>query len=100
VSEFGELSHRGRSLFLSQLDQRVAELLVEQFGAVIPESELRNQVWPEGATQQALRVHVSRLRRRIAPLGLTIISIRCKGYVMREIARDSESGSSSQPAVR
>lgn len=88
VSEFGELSHRGRSLFLSPLDQRVAEVLVAHFGDVVAESDVRNHVWPEGATQQALRVHVSRLRHRIAPLGLTITSVRCSGYVLREIVKE------------
>jgi hypothetical protein len=31
-----------------------------------------------------LRVHICRLRHRIAPLGLTITNIMGHGYVMRE----------------
>jgi hypothetical protein len=83
VSEFGELSHRGKSLFLSPLDQRIVEVLVDRFGDVVGDRDLRERVWPAGATQQALRVHISRLRHRIFPLGLTITSVRSSGYAMR-----------------
>ena len=84
VSEHGEFRHRGKALFLSLLDQRIAEALVSQFGQIVRDDQLLHYVWPEGATQQALRVHISRLRRRVAPLGLTITSVRSCGYAMRE----------------
>jgi DNA-binding response OmpR family regulator len=84
VDTFGELIHRGRSLFLSPLDQRVAETLVERFGAVVKEEALLAAVWPQGGSRQALRVHMSRLRRRLAPLGLVITCVRGSGYIMRD----------------
>jgi len=82
VDPFGQLSYRGRTLFLSPLDQRVAQVLIEHFGTVVDDDELRRHVWPEGATTQALRVHISRLRRRIGPLGLTVTCMRNVGYLM------------------
>ena len=82
VDAFGQLSYRGRTLFLTPLEQRVAQVLCEHFGTAVDDDELRTQVWPEGATTQALRVHISRLRRRIGPLGLTITCIRSVGYLM------------------
>ena len=39
--------------------------------------------WPEGAPgRNALDVHVLRLRRRIAPLGLAIRTVRSRGYLL------------------
>ena len=86
VDEYGQIAHRGRALFLSPLDQRIARLLVECFGAVVHDNELLDQVWPVGGSSQALRVHVSKLRRRVAAIGLTITSVRNVGYVMRELS--------------
>jgi DNA-binding response OmpR family regulator len=39
--------------------------------------------WPEGAPgRNALDVHVLRLRRRIAPVGLAIKTVRSRGYLL------------------
>jgi DNA-binding response OmpR family regulator len=84
VDELGHLSHRGRSVFLSPIDQRLAHALIERFGEVVAEPDLIEAVWPEGATNQALRVHVSRLRQRIAPTGLQVKCVRSSGYVMTD----------------
>jgi len=84
VDELGQLSYGGTSLFLSPIDQRLAQALVENFGTVVTERELIERVWPDGATNQALRVHVSRLRQRLLPLRLTITCVRSTGYVMAE----------------
>jgi hypothetical protein len=84
VDEFGQLKYGARSVFLSPIDNRLARALIENFGAVVAEPELIDQVWPEGATNQALRVHFSRLRQRIASLDLTIQCVRHAGYLMAE----------------
>ena len=84
VDELGHLSHRGRSVFLSPIDQRLAHALIERFGEVVAERDLIEAVWPEGATNQALRVHVSRLRQRIVPTGLQVKCVRSSGYVMTD----------------
>lgn len=87
IDAFGQLTHRGGSLFLSPIDQRLAQALVEKFGGIVAEAELIETVWPDGATNQVLRVHVSRLRQRLKPLGLTIKCARNAGYVMAEATR-------------
>jgi two-component system, OmpR family, response regulator len=83
IDPYGQLSYRGRALFLSPLDQRIVSELIEHFDAVVMVDDLKN-AWPEGTSTQALRVHISRLRHRVASLGLTITSIRNVGYVMRK----------------
>src|SRR5256885_1085344 len=47
VDDLGHLSHRGRSVFLSPIDQRLAHALIEAFGEVVPEQRLIAYVWPE-----------------------------------------------------
>ena len=84
VNEYGQLSHRGTTAFLSCIDERITKLLIANLGHAVPAEELAARVWTDDGTNETLRVHISRLRRRIAPLGLTITNIRGHGYVMRE----------------
>jgi len=90
VDSLGQLKFRGRSLFLSPLDQRLAQVLVEHFGTIVSEAELIEAAWPEGSTNQTLRVHISRLRQRVSRFGLTIKCARTAGYVLAEVAMVEE----------
>jgi two-component system, OmpR family, response regulator len=90
LDEHGQLSHRGEAVFLSVTDQRIAEILVVNFGRVVSEETLLEQSRPDNRNDQTLRVNVSRLRRRIAPLGLVITCVRGHGYLLQqEIGRFS-----------
>ncbi len=80
VDEFGELSFLGRRVFLSPIDQRIAELLVKSFDRGVPDRELFERIWESEGEPSKVRVHVSRLRQRIRPLGLEITAIRGFGY--------------------
>lgn len=84
LDEHGQLSHRGETVFLSITDQRIAEVLVEQFGHVVSEETLLERGRPAPRSDQTLRVNVSRLRRRVAPLGLVITCVRGHGYLMQQ----------------
>ncbi len=77
---FGELSFRGRRVFLSPTDERLAESLVASFDKAVPDDELFEQIWDGLGDTSKVRVHISRLRKRIQPLGLEIASIRGVGY--------------------
>jgi DNA-binding response OmpR family regulator len=79
----GELTHRGRSIFVSPLEARVMEPLVRAFGRAVRESDLLEQTAPVG-TPNRMRVYVSRLRKRIEPLGLAITSVRGYGYRLHD----------------
>jgi hypothetical protein len=83
LDELGQLSHRGETVFLSITDQRIAQVLIESFGHVVSEEMLLERARPDGRNDQTLRVNVSRLRRRIAPLGLAITCVRGHGYLMQ-----------------
>jgi len=84
VEEHGCLSHRGATVFLPPVDEQVARALIERLGQPVSAEELRARAWPDGGSDTALRVHISRLRRRLAPLGLSIRSVRRRGYLISD----------------
>jgi DNA-binding response OmpR family regulator len=83
VDEFGVLRQSGSIVFLSPREQSIAEILIGNFGAVVRDDVFAQHVFGEpDARRETLRTHTSRLRKRIAPLGLTISCIRNVGYMM------------------
>jgi DNA-binding response OmpR family regulator len=80
----GLLHHRDHWVSLSPVEQSLAAALLDRFGAVVARDTLAGRAWPEGLpTRNALDVHVLRLRRRIAPLGLEIRTVRARGYLLQ-----------------
>jgi DNA-binding response OmpR family regulator len=80
----GLLHHRDAWVPLSPVEQSLAGALVDRYGAVVTRDTLSDRAWPTGVpTRNALDVHVLRLRRRIAPLGLEIRTVRSRGYLMQ-----------------
>ena len=68
---------------LPPVEARLMTALVERFGAVVHRDDLALAGWPEGLPgRNALDVHVLRLRRRIASMGLVIRTIRARGYLL------------------
>ncbi len=84
IDNYGQLSRRGTMVFLPPIERRLAKVLIERLGQTVLAGELISRAWAEGGSNSALRVHMSRLRRRIAPLGLTITNHRGAGYRLRE----------------
>jgi DNA-binding response OmpR family regulator len=83
VDEFGVLRQNGTIAFLSPREQALAEILIANFGTVVRDGVFAQQVFGDAdARRETLRTHTSRLRKRIAPLGLTISCIRNVGYMM------------------
>ncbi len=82
LDPFGHLTYGSGSLFLSPTDENLMRVLVARFGEVVEDDELIAGAWPGGASAQVLRVHVSRLRRRLQPLGLAITCARGTGYLL------------------
>jgi hypothetical protein len=81
----GRLLHRGRWVALSPIEHRLVRELAIHFGTVVTGDQLARAAWPNGgASRGALRIHLSRLRRRIDPLGLEIGTVRSFGHVLEE----------------
>jgi len=88
VDGAGRLLYDGQWVALSPIEARLASVLGRQFGAVVTPNELIDQAWPETqsatpATDGALRVHLSRLRKRVAEVGLEVRGVRNRGIVMQ-----------------
>jgi len=80
----GLLHHRDAWVSLSPVEQALAAGLLERFGTVVGRDALAERAWPAGVpTRNALDVHVLRLRRRIAALGLEIRTVRSRGYLLQ-----------------
>ena len=74
--------------YLRELYERLVAVLADRFGEVVSREELLAAGWPDGnASDAALRVHLTRLRKEIAPLGLEIATVRGFGHVMQEAQR-------------
>jgi Transcriptional regulatory protein, C terminal len=83
LDEFGVLRQESTIVFLPPREQALAEVLIASFGEVVRDQELAERVFGDDlARREALRTHTSRLRKRIAPLGLTISCIRNVGYML------------------
>lgn len=79
----GLLRLDGRWVSLPPVEARLMAALLERLGAVVSREQLSKSGWPRGAPgRNALDVHMLRLRRRIAPVGLTIKTVRSRGYLL------------------
>jgi DNA-binding response OmpR family regulator len=79
----GVLRFGGHWASLPPVEARLMVALIDRFGAVVSRDQLARSGWPEGSPgRNALDVHVLRLRRRIAPLGLSIKTVRSRGYLL------------------
>jgi DNA-binding response OmpR family regulator len=79
----GLLRHAGRWVSLPPVEARLTTSLLDRFGAVVSRDQLSRSGWPRGAPgRNALDVHMLRLRRRIAPVGLVIKTVRSRGYLL------------------
>ncbi|HEY2666705.1 MAG TPA: helix-turn-helix domain-containing protein [Actinomycetota bacterium] len=79
----GRLTFRGHWVGLTGIEEAVAQVLSEHFGEVVdhPTVEAAASVTRQ-PSPNALRVSISRLRKRIAPLGLVVRRVHNRGYVM------------------
>ena len=83
VDADGILRFRGHLVALSPTEERLARALVDAAGSVVSRSRLVSDTWEGKAVRIAsLRTGVTRLRRRIAPLGLTVRAVRGRGYMV------------------
>ena len=84
VDDDGLLHFYGRWVAPSPVEQALGRAMTERFGAVVGRDLLARRAWPGGApTRNALDVHILRLRRRIAPLGLEVRTVRSRGYLLQ-----------------
>ena len=83
LDEFGLLRYHGQWVALTSTEERMLKPLLDSWREVVPGRELAEAVWPGGGVR-ATSVHtlLTRLRRRVRPLGLAIETIRARGFLM------------------
>jgi DNA-binding winged helix-turn-helix (wHTH) protein len=65
------------------VESRLLRALIDRFGAVVSRESLGTAGWTDGIPgRNALDVHILRLRRRVAGVGLAIRTIRSRGYLL------------------
>ena len=89
LDDAGILRFRDDWVSLGPVDSALCQLLIERYGELVDRDTLTATAWPgtDGARNN-LDVQIMRLRRRLAPLGLRIRTVRSHGYVL-EAARES-----------
>jgi DNA-binding winged helix-turn-helix (wHTH) protein len=79
----GLLRRGDRWVAVSPHEEAVLHLLLARWGRMVPRASLSDAVWPDGsASSRALNTLVGRLRKRLDPLGLTIETIRARGFLL------------------
>lgn len=87
VDASGVLRYGDRLLVLPPVEARLAGALSTRFGVVVRREALANAGWPDGPPgRNALDVHLVRLRRRLAGIGLTLRTVRSRGYLLEATA--------------
>lgn len=87
VDSSGVLRYGDRLLVLPPVEARLATALSSRFGIVVRRESLAAAGWPDGPPgRNALDVHLVRLRRRLAGVGLTLRTVRSRGYLLEAAA--------------
>jgi CRP/FNR family cyclic AMP-dependent transcriptional regulator len=88
LDEFGVLRQDDEIVFLSPREQAIAELLLVNFGEVVRDEQMTANLFGGGEPRRdTLRIHASRLRKRVAPIGLSVSCIRNVGYMLHHTER-------------
>ena len=84
VDADGLIWYRGQWIALSPIEHALVAALVDRFGAVVSHETLVWRAWTgRQPTCNALYVHMRRVRRRIAVLGLEVRTVWGLGYLLQ-----------------
>lgn len=90
VDDDGLLRRRDRWVALSPIETRLARAFLERPGQLLGRKTLGNAGWPDGVpNDRSVDSRIKTLRRRVAPLGLRIHTIRGRGY-LADVDREIE----------
>ncbi len=82
VTGDGRLSYAGRWVQLSPIEEPMARLLADRFGDVVDAGSLAACAAGRRLSATAVRVHITRLRKRVKTMELSIRVVRGHGYVL------------------
>ncbi len=85
VNGDGRIKFRGHWAPLSPTEESVARVLADHFGDVLDRAAIEVAASCDSRPNpnpNTIRVHITRLRQRIGPLGLVVRTVHGRGYVM------------------
>ena len=83
VDDSGRLNVGARWVALSPIECRLVTLLLEHFGGLVTRDVLLRVGWPASRpSDNQLYVQILRLRRRLAPIGLQVRTVKPLGYLL------------------
>ena len=83
LDDDGLLRRGGTLVAVPPVEAKILAVLLGRVGVTVTRDELLDAAWPgDPPRRNVLDVHLVHLRRRIAGVGLTITTIRKRGYVL------------------
>ena len=88
IDEDGVLRFGRGWVSLPPVEVRLMRAMIDRYRTVVSRDALGRAGWPSGGSSRrnALDVHVLRLRRRVAPVGLVIQTVRSRGYLLEGVS--------------
>ena len=78
---------------LGPIEARLAVALIERLGEVVGRSELEQAGWPgEPPARNTVDAQLVRLRRHLAPLGLSLRTVRARGCLLEQVGPEPVAG--------
>jgi DNA-binding response OmpR family regulator len=82
LGDHGLLWRGQRWVALSPIEARLTEAFIARPGRVLSRARLEKTGWPGGSpNDRSVDARIKALRRRIAPVGLRIHTVRGQGYI-------------------
>lgn len=91
IDDAGHLIHRNQRTALPPVESAIMRELLHAAGKVIPRQTLIDAVWPVAApNRNVFDVHLVRLRKRLEPTEIRIVTVRRRGLMLDAAARHSD----------
>lgn len=88
-------------LDLSARELALLEVLLQRAGRIVSKEHLVDHLceWGEEVSNNAIEVYVHRLRKKLEPGGIRIVTVRGLGYCLERVADDEAAAAVAQPGA-
>lgn len=87
-------SVHGQNLDLSVRELGLLEIMLSRVGRLVSKDQLVDHLcgWGEEVSHNAIEVYIHRLRKKVEPAGVRIVTVRGLGYCLEKPAEDAPDG--------
>jgi DNA-binding response OmpR family regulator len=80
------LTMNGEQMLLSPREFSVLEMLLSRVGRVVSKESIVEALckWDEGVGNNAIEVYIHRIRKKLEPIGINVLTIRGLGYLLQK----------------